>query len=112
MKPRLRSPRAGWCAIELRDGRWHVAAEGDRDIVQAWYAGSVRRLTTLPLGCPGHAVATLDAHGQARDRHPAFPRRVLADGSRGSRVEWPATKPGPEGAEAELYRPVPRAEAP
>ena len=108
MKPRLRSPRAGWCAIELRDGRWHVAAEGDRDIVQAWHAGAVRRLTALPLGCPGHAVATLDAHGQARDRHPAFPRRVLADGSRGPRVEWPVMKPGPDGNDAELHRPVPR----
>ena len=72
-------------------------------LVRAW---------TERLGCPGHAVATLDAHGQARDRHPAFPRLALDDGSRGSRVEWPTTKPGPEGAEAELRRPVARAEAP
>lgn len=43
-----RSPRAGWALIELRDGRWHTAAVGDREAMRALFERRVSDLLQLP----------------------------------------------------------------
>lgn len=104
-----RSPRSGWCTIELRDGRWHTAAVGDREAMRALFMRRVSDLLQLPTGCPGHAVATLDAHGQRRDDYPSLPRLhdAAAPRGKGARIEWPTSAPGPDGAEPVLWQPRP-----
>lgn len=100
-----RSPRDGWAVVELSEGRWRVAATGDREQMKGLYAtrcasiynrASDPALRDLPLleRRAGFAVVLFDALGQRRAECPVGPR-----GADGARIEWPTTTPGPEGSD-------------
>lgn len=103
-----RSPRHGWSLVELRDGRWQVATTGDREQVRGVFSARVSTMYSTPIDASvrysmrfaGKAVALYDAHGQRRDECPALPR--LADETR---IVYPATVPGAEGADVTLWQP-------
>jgi len=103
-----RSPRDGWSIVELRDGRWQVATTGDREQLKVAFAARVSTIHSKPLQ-PGESftdryngvgVALFDALGQRRDECPYLVR--LADRTR---IEWPSTVPGPEGADVTVWQP-------
>lgn len=104
-----RSPRDGWRLVELVDGRWQTTLTGDREAVLAAHVAYMRVTWDMAhpqLRYPGRAAIAFDAVGQARDEHPALPR--LVDGTR---IEWPASPPGPEGADVAVRATTQRAEA-
>lgn len=102
-----RSPRHGWSLVELRDDRWHVVTTGDREQLKGVFNARVSTMLGDGLSIrqryAGKAVALYDAHGQRRDEYPSYPSLPrLADETR---IVYPATVPGAEGADVTLWQP-------
>jgi hypothetical protein len=102
-----RSPRHGWSLVELRDGRWHLATTGDREQLKGVFSARVSTMLgalgdglSIRQRYAGKAVALYDARARRRDEYPTLPR--LADETR---IVYPATVPGAEGADVTLWQP-------